>query len=115
MIFFQIYHKDVLLQYTLDTLSKTNMIDYIEDIYSRQGEALPEELVQRRATVLAKLLELRNEAAPMMKCMEELKKKEMLKDSKALVNILQQEFQVYIVNKSINYRKVILISFLDKH
>lgn len=89
-----IYDKEVLLQYILETVSKTNMIDYTVDIRQRLnlGDAMPEELAQRRAKVLAKLKELQNEIAPAMKKMEELKNTDTVKDPKALVSVLQKEF-----------------------
>lgn len=42
-IFPQIYDKNVILQYILDTVNKTNMIDYTMDIRQRLnlGESMP--------------------------------------------------------------------------
>lgn len=89
-----IYDKNVILKYILDILSKTNMIDYTMDIRKRLNleDQLPEELSQKRVTVLAKLKELQNEVNPLMKCMDELKNRDTMKDSKQLMNVLQQEF-----------------------
>uniref|UniRef100_A0A6B2EIW8 Eukaryotic translation initiation factor 3 subunit E n=1 Tax=Phlebotomus kandelakii TaxID=1109342 RepID=A0A6B2EIW8_9DIPT len=89
-----IYDKDVLLEYILQTVGKTNMIDYTMDTRKRLklGESMPEELAQRRAKVLSKLKELQNEIAPLMKIMEELKNTDTMKDSKTLLNVLQKDF-----------------------
>lgn len=70
------------------------MIDYTLDIRKRLNleNEMPEELSQKRITVLAKLKELQNEVNPLMKCMDELKNRDTMKDSKQLMNVLQQEF-----------------------
>uniref|UniRef100_A0A1B0D5V8 Eukaryotic translation initiation factor 3 subunit E n=2 Tax=Phlebotomus papatasi TaxID=29031 RepID=A0A1B0D5V8_PHLPP len=93
-----IYDKDVLLEYILETVGKTNMIDYTMDTRKRLklGESMPEELAQRRAKVLSKLKELQNEIAPLMKIMEELKNTDTMKDSKTLLNVLQKDFNFKI-------------------
>lgn len=96
----EIYDKNVLLEYILDTLSKTNMIDYTMDIRKRlnMGDGLSEDLIQRRENVIAKLKELQLEVAPLMKCMEELKNRESMKDSKSsnVLSILQNEYDFKI-------------------
>lgn len=70
------------------------MIDYTVDIRKRLSleDELPEELVQKRTQVLAKLKELQSEVNPLMKCMDELKNRDSMKDSKQLMSVLQQEF-----------------------
>lgn len=85
-----------MLKFILQTVSKTNMVDYTMDIRERlsMGNELPEELSKRRANVLVKLKELQTEVAPLMKCMEELKNPDSMKDSKSIVHALQQEFDV---------------------
>lgn len=73
------------------------MIDYTTDIRHRLGlsDKMPEELIQKRANVLAKLKELQQEVEPLMKCMEEIKTRDTtMKDSKTLVNVLQTEYNV---------------------
>lgn len=89
-----IYDQTSLLKFILETVSKTNMVDYTMDIRIRlnMGNELPEELTKRRANVLVKLKELQAEVAPLMKCMEELKNPDTMKDSKSIVHALQQEF-----------------------
>ncbi|XP_053685025.1 eukaryotic translation initiation factor 3 subunit E [Sabethes cyaneus] len=99
----KIYDQTSLLKFILETVSKTNMVDYTMDIRERLnlGNELPEELTKRRANVLVKLKELQAEVAPLMKCMEELKNPDMMKDSKSIVHALQQEFDFkYDVIKS---------------
>lgn len=89
-----IYDQTSLLKFILETVSKTNMVDYTMDIRERlnMGNELPEELTKRRSNVLVKLKELQTEVAPLMKCMEELKNPDTMKDSKSIVHALQQEF-----------------------
>jgi translation initiation factor 3 subunit E len=72
------------------------MIDYTMDIRKRlnMGDGLSDDLIQRRENVIAKLKELQLENAPLMKCMEELKNRESMKDSKTLMNVLQNEYDV---------------------
>jgi translation initiation factor 3 subunit E len=72
------------------------MIDYTMDIRKRlnMGDGLSDDLIQRRENVIAKLKELQLEVAPLMKCMEELKNRESMKDSKTLMNVLQNEYDV---------------------
>lgn len=72
------------------------MIDYTTDIRQRLNlsEKMPEELQLKRQTVLAKLKELQLEVEPLMKCMEEIKQRDTMKDSKTLINVLQTEYNV---------------------
>lgn len=72
------------------------MIDYTTDIRQRLNlpEKMPEELQLKRQTVLAKLKELQLEVEPLMKCMEEIKSRDTMKDSKTLVSVLQSEYNV---------------------
>lgn len=85
-----------MLNFILDTVNKTNMIDYTADIRQRLElpEKVPEELNLKRATVLAKLKELQLEVEPLMKCMEDIKTRDSMKDSKTLINVLQTEYDV---------------------
>lgn len=57
----------------------------------------PQELAARRVEVLARLKELQNEIAPLMKKLDELKNTDVMKDSKTLVSVLQKEIDVSIV------------------
>lgn len=92
----QIYDRNVLLNFILETVNKTNMIDYTTDIRQRLNlpEKMPEELQLKRQTVLAKLKELHLEVEPFMKCIEEIKQRDTTKDSKTLLNVLQTEYNV---------------------
>lgn len=93
-----IYDKNELLNFILETVNKTNMIDYTTDIRQRLNlsEKMPEELQLKRQTVLAKLKELQLEVEPLMKCMEEIKTRDTMKDSKTLINVLQSEYNIKI-------------------
>lgn len=75
------------------------MIDYTTDIRQRLNlsEKMPEELQLKRQTVLAKLKELQLEVEPLMKCMEEIKTRDTMKDSKTLINVLQTEYNVSLL------------------
>lgn len=90
------YDQSSLLKFILETVSKTNMVDYTMDIRERLTleKTLPEELNTRRANVLVTLKELQTEVAPLMKCMEELKNPDTLKDSKSIIHSLQQQLDV---------------------
>lgn len=67
------------------------------DIRARLGEdssVVPEEMVARKANVLAKLAELQEEVAPITAATEKLKDTDHMKDSKTFLNILQKEYNV---------------------
>lgn len=75
------------------------MIDYTMDIHRRLNSLnansdMPEELAARKAKVLATLLELQNEVAPITHATEKLKDSEHMKDAKSFINILQKEYDV---------------------
>ncbi|KAH8288967.1 hypothetical protein KR054_010258 [Drosophila jambulina] len=90
----EIYNQQELLEYILETVNKTNMIDYTMDTRKRLNlsQEMPEELVQRKAEVLATLKQLQNEVAPIMKATDILKNGESMKDSKTFVNALQKDY-----------------------
>lgn len=72
------------------------MIDYTKDIRERLSldESMPEELMQKRQTVLDKLKELQADIKPLMDCIGEIQARETMKDSKTLVNVIQSEYNV---------------------
>lgn len=80
----------------LETVNRTNMIDYTTDIRKRLSltESMPEELIQKRQTVLDKLKELQADIKPLMDCIGEIQARDTMKDSKMLVNVIQSEFNV---------------------
>jgi len=90
----EIYDQKELLEYILEIVNKTNMIDYTMDTRKRLNlsQEMPEELAQRKAEVLATLKQLQSEVAPIMKATELLKNGESIKDSKTFVNALQKEY-----------------------
>ena len=94
--FRQVFDQTSLLKFILETVSKTNMVDYKHDIRERlaMDKVHPDELAQGRANVLATLKELQAEVAPLMKCMEELKNPDSTKDSKSVIHALQQTLDV---------------------
>ncbi|XP_055386429.1 eukaryotic translation initiation factor 3 subunit E [Condylostylus longicornis] len=101
-----IYSKEELLQFILEIVNKTNMIDYTMDTRKRLnlGEDTPEELQQRKTKVLATLRELHNEVAPIMKATELLKNSDSMKDSKTFVNVLQKDYNFNAENVESAYK-----------
>ncbi|CAD7003749.1 unnamed protein product [Ceratitis capitata] len=91
-----------LLEYILDTVNKTNMIDYTR-IHANPRDA-EEELVQRKAEVLATLKQLQNEVAPIMKATDILKNGESMKDSKTFVNALQKDYKLKVEHLESAYK-----------
>uniref|UniRef100_A0A182V121 Eukaryotic translation initiation factor 3 subunit E n=2 Tax=Anopheles merus TaxID=30066 RepID=A0A182V121_ANOME len=95
----KVFDQTSLLKFILETVSKTNMVDYKHDIRERlaMDKVHPDELAQGRANVLATLKELQAEVAPLMKCMEELKNPDSTKDSKSVIHALQQTLDYDII------------------
>lgn len=93
-----IYEIRELQEKILETVNKTNMVDYTADIRQRLnlGEGMTEELSQKKAEVLATLIELQNEVAPIMKSLDALKSTDNIKDPKTLLAVLQKEFNFKI-------------------
>ncbi|KAE8741449.1 hypothetical protein FOCC_FOCC013049 [Frankliniella occidentalis] len=97
----QIYNENELLQAKLDILSKTNMIDYAIDIRKQllPGEEDPEELKNRRIQVVNQLQELQKEVSHIANLMNDelvMKKIETMRDSKALLTFLHDEYDFNI-------------------
>lgn len=87
-------------------MNKTNMIDYTMDTRKRLNlsQEMPEELVQRKAEVLATLKQLQNEVAPIMKATDILKNGESMKDSKTFVNALQKDYNFKVEHLESAYK-----------
>ncbi|SPP87551.1 eukaryotic translation initiation factor 3 subunit E [Drosophila guanche] len=102
----EIYNQQELLEYILETVNKTNMIDYTMDTRKRLNlsQEMPEELVQRKAEVLATLKQLQNEVAPIMKATDILKNGESMKDSKTFVNALQKDYNFKVEHLESAYK-----------
>ncbi|XP_036336750.1 eukaryotic translation initiation factor 3 subunit E [Rhagoletis pomonella] len=102
----EIYNQQALLEYILETVNKTNMIDYTMDTRKRLNlsQEMPEELVQRKAEVLATLKQLQNEVAPIMKATDILKNGESMKDSKTFVNALQKDYNFKVEHLESAYK-----------
>ncbi|XP_075164489.1 eukaryotic translation initiation factor 3 subunit e [Haematobia irritans] len=102
----EIYDQKELLEYILETVNKTNMIDYTMDTRKRLGlsQEMPEELVQRKGEVLATLKMLQNEVAPLMKATDILKNGESMKDTKTFVNALQKDYNFKIEHLESAYK-----------
>ncbi|XP_013110620.1 eukaryotic translation initiation factor 3 subunit E [Stomoxys calcitrans] len=102
----EIYDQKELLEYILETVNKTNMIDYTMDTRKRLGlsQEMPEELVQRKGEVLATLKMLQNEVAPLMKATDVLKNGESMKDTKTFVNALQKDYNFKIEHLESAYK-----------
>ncbi|EDW69366.1 eukaryotic translation initiation factor 3 subunit E [Drosophila novamexicana] len=102
----EIYNQQELLEYILETVNKTNMIDYTMDTRKRLNlsQEMPDELVQRKAEVLATLKQLQNEVAPIMKATDILKNGESMKDSKTFVNALQKDYNFKVEHLESAYK-----------
>ncbi|XP_037932587.1 eukaryotic translation initiation factor 3 subunit E [Teleopsis dalmanni] len=102
----EIYNQKELLEYILETVNKTNMIDYTMDTRKRLNlsQDMPEELVQRKGEVLATLKQLQNEVAPIMKATDILKNGESMKDSKTFVNALQKDYNFKVEHLESAYK-----------
>ncbi|XP_017471588.1 PREDICTED: eukaryotic translation initiation factor 3 subunit E [Rhagoletis zephyria] len=102
----EIYNQQALLEYILETVNKTNMIDYTMDTRKRLNlsQEMPEELIQRKAEVLATLKQLQNEVAPIMKATDILKNGESMKDSKTFVNALQKDYNFKVEHLESAYK-----------
>lgn len=84
------------MNFILETVNKTNMIDYTTDTRKRLNlsESMPEELIQKRQTVLDKLKELQADIKPLMDCISEFQARDTIKDPKMLVTVIQTEYNV---------------------
>ncbi|XP_016966530.1 eukaryotic translation initiation factor 3 subunit E [Drosophila biarmipes] len=102
----EIYNQQELLEYILETVNKTNMIDYTMDTRKRLNlsQEMPEALVQRKAEVLATLKQLQNEVAPIMKATDILKNGESMKDSKTFVSALQKDYNFKVEHLESAYK-----------
>lgn len=102
----EIYNHQELLEYILETVNKTNMIDYTMDTRKRLNlnQEMPEELVHRKSEVLATLKQLQNEVAPIMKATDILKNGESMKDSKTFVNALQKDYNFKVEHLESAYK-----------
>lgn len=92
----QIYDENELLQVKLDILSKTNMVDYAIDIRKQlyPNEEVPEDMKTRRLNVVHQLQELNDSCEPILSLMtddELMKKMETMRDSRTVMNLLQDE------------------------
>lgn len=92
----QIYDENELLQVKLDILSKTNMVDYAIDIRKQlyPNEEVPEDMKTRRLHVVHQLQELNDSCDPILSLMtndELMKKMETMRDSRTVMNFLQDE------------------------
>ncbi|XP_016925708.1 eukaryotic translation initiation factor 3 subunit E [Drosophila suzukii] len=102
----EIYDQQELLEYILETVNKTNMIDYTMDTRKRLhlSQEMPEALVQRKAEVLSTLKQLQNEVAPIMKATDILKNGESMKDSKTFVSALQKDYNFKVEHLESAYK-----------
>lgn len=93
---FQIYPKDILNKEFLNIVKKTNLIDYIVDIRKRlnMGSEIPEELIQKRALVLATLQDLNVESEPITKVIKLMNDSDNIKDSATFISKLQTDYGV---------------------
>nr|QBH73835.1 eukaryotic translation initiation factor 3 subunit E [Encarsia formosa] len=91
-----IFNEHQLLQAKLDTLSKTNMIDYLIDVKQQLHPDInvPEEMRNRRQEILSELARLQENAKVVLDLINDdkvMKKMESMRDSKALIKFLAEE------------------------
>ena len=93
------------------------MIDYTTDIRKRLvlSESMPEELIQKRQTVLDKLKELQADIKPLMDCIGEIQARDTMKDSKMLVNVIQSEYNVSYKLRPTTEFVLTYFMILDQH
>lgn len=68
------------------------------------SQEMPEELIQRKAEVLATLKQLQDEVAPILKATDILKNGESMKDSKTFVNALQKDYNFKVEHLESAYK-----------
>uniref|UniRef100_A0A199UAX8 Eukaryotic translation initiation factor 3 subunit E N-terminal domain-containing protein n=1 Tax=Manihot esculenta TaxID=3983 RepID=A0A199UAX8_MANES len=71
----QLYLEEHIFKSKIELLSKTNMVDYAMDIHKSlyHTEDVPQDMIERRAEVVARLKALEEGAAPLVACLQNAK------------------------------------------
>uniref|UniRef100_A0A7C8Z1J9 Eukaryotic translation initiation factor 3 subunit E n=2 Tax=Opuntia streptacantha TaxID=393608 RepID=A0A7C8Z1J9_OPUST len=93
----QLYPEEELLKAKIDLLNKTNMVDYAMDIHKSlyHTEDVPQEMVDRRVEVVARLKALEEAAAPLVAFLQnEDKVQELRADKQYNIQMLNDRYQI---------------------
>ncbi|KAL8128683.1 hypothetical protein V2J09_017838 [Rumex salicifolius] len=93
----ELYPAQELLKAKIELLNKTNMVDYGMDIHKSlyQTEEVPQEMVERRAEVVARLKALEEAAAPLVAFLQNPNSVQELRAEKQYnLQMLQERFQI---------------------
>lgn len=93
----QLYDDDHILKAKIDLLNNTNMVDYAMDIHKSlyHTEDVPNDMVDRRAEVVARLKSLEEAAAPLVAFLQnEAAVQELRADKQYNLQMLNDRYQV---------------------
>ncbi|KAL7301888.1 eukaryotic translation initiation factor 3 subunit E [Trichogramma pretiosum] len=106
------FDENELLQAKLDTLSKTNMIDYLIDVKKQVYPDIdvPEEMKARRQEILTELQRLQEKNKTVLQLINDeklMKKMESMRDSKTLIKFLSEEadFRIEMMDDHVKLAK----------
>ncbi|KAJ8445796.1 hypothetical protein Cgig2_027877 [Carnegiea gigantea] len=94
----QLYPEEELLKAKIDLLNKTNMVDYAMDIHKSlyHTDDVPQEMVDRRVEVVARLKALEEAAAPLVTFLQnEDKVQELRADKQYNIQMLNDRYQLF--------------------
>lgn len=93
----RLYPEEELLKAKIDLLNKTNMVDYAMDIHKSlyHTDDVPQEMVDRRVEVVARLKALEEAAAPLVGFLQnEERVQELRADKQYNLQMLQERYQI---------------------
>jgi len=97
----QLYDDNHILKAKIGLLNNTNMVDYIMDIHKTlyQTEDVPQDMVERRADVVARLKSLEDAAAPLVAFLQNpAAVQELRADKHYNLQMLNDKYQVSRIN-----------------
>jgi translation initiation factor 3 subunit E len=115
----QLYDDNHILKAKIDLLNNTNMVDYAMDIHKTlyHTEDVPQDMVERRADVVARLKSLEDAAAPLVTFLQNPAAVQELRADKIYnLQMLNDKYQVSF-NRFIAlfyYMNVIMIVYFDE-
>lgn len=111
----QLYDDNHILKAKIDLLNNTNMVDYAMDIHKTlyHTEDVPQDMVERRADVVARLKSLEDAAAPLVAFLQNpAAVQELRADKHYNLQMLNDKYQVFSL---ISHRQsIILLLFYGK-
>ncbi|KAG8657613.1 hypothetical protein MANES_03G083338v8 [Manihot esculenta] len=93
----QLYLEEQIFKSKIELLSKTNMVDYAMDIHKSlyHTEDVPQDMIERRAKVVARLKALEEAAAPLVAFLQNANAvQELRADKQYYLQMLNDRFQV---------------------